>query len=115
MRLKRKLPQKAVYWPPGVSDSGGQKTFSSPVEIDCRWEDRQEQRGLPGSATAWASKARVYTDHEVKSEGVLLKSRLTNALTDLTDPFANGAAAEIHEVESMPSFDNDQTLYTAYL
>lgn len=115
MNLKSKLPQTAVYWAPGGPGRSGQKTFLAPIEIDCRWEDRQEQRGMPGSVTAWASKARVMTDHEVENEGVLLRGKLTLALTDLEDPLANAKAAEIREVESVPSLKATQILFTAFL
>lgn len=40
MRIKFK--QKAVYWASPVSDGYGGYTYDAGVEVDVRWEDKQE-------------------------------------------------------------------------
>lgn len=42
-------PHKAVLWTAGVLDGFGDPSFNAPVEIDCRWQDRnQKYQSLAG-------------------------------------------------------------------
>jgi hypothetical protein len=38
----KNCPQTAVYWGNPVNNGYGGFTYDEPVEIDCRWEDRNE-------------------------------------------------------------------------
>ena len=40
---KRAMKQKAMYWAPLELDDYGKPTYSDPIEIDCRWEDKVEE------------------------------------------------------------------------
>jgi hypothetical protein len=38
--IQNALKQKAVYWGNPVNDGTNNFTFDTPVEIDCRWQDK---------------------------------------------------------------------------
>lgn len=40
--LARSYPQTAVYWANPQENGYGGKTYDDPVEIKCRWEDKQQ-------------------------------------------------------------------------
>jgi hypothetical protein len=66
----RKMFQTATYWaplPPGIT---GQTTFSAPVIISCRWEDKQVLfKNKEGKDVL--SDAIVYVDRPLVLEGYL--------------------------------------------
>jgi len=68
--IERNLDQTAVYWGNPVNDGYGDKTFDSPVEIQCRWEDRNEVFVAPNGDELIA-KSIVYISQDVDEEGCL--------------------------------------------
>jgi hypothetical protein len=68
--IKRVAVQTAVYWGSPINDGYGGKTFASPVEIKCRWEDKVRLLiSADGSETK--SKATVLVTQELDDEGYL--------------------------------------------
>jgi hypothetical protein len=105
--------QKAVYWAPAESDEYGRKTYADPVEIDCRWSDKQIMfRDMRGQEKV--SRAVVYPDRALDLNGVLWLGELAG-LTSTTAPFENTGAYEISLMAAIPTIDNDATLYKAIL
>lgn len=66
----RKMYQTATYWAPGGRTVTGQATFLAPVNISCRWEDKQTLiKNKEGKDVV--SDATVYTDRPLAIEGYL--------------------------------------------
>jgi hypothetical protein len=42
IRMSKFLKQKLVYWRKTGSGPTGQPIYAAPVEVKCRWEDKQE-------------------------------------------------------------------------
>lgn len=112
--------QKAVYWPPGSEETGGsdyddygRPQYAQAVEIDCRWDDRNEEM-IFADGTRDLSRAQVITDQEVSVRGVLFLGELTD-VDDLDDPKNNEGAWEIRRVDRNPDIDGEDTLIRAYL
>lgn len=112
MNILRKLKQYCVYWNPnGLNEYGS--TFGTPVELQCRWEDSVDEM-TDEKNDKFASKAIVDLAVPVTALGILWKGRLKNIASG-TNPMANPGSSAIRIVNSIPSGDASQTLYTAYL
>ena len=57
--------QTAVYWALSSYDEYGQPTWDSPVEIECRWEDKSEEF-IVSDGTRQVSNAIVYVDRDME-------------------------------------------------
>lgn len=126
--IKTMRKQRCVYWEWTGENDQGKKTYGEPIELECRWEDVQEQF-LDRMGNEQMSRARVYVDRDVVEIGVLwlppdnIKIAPGEALSQLTsenDPFANDRAYEIRRFEKLPELrprkgDPNNTLRTAYL
>lgn len=62
--------QAAVYWSNPKEDGYGGKTWDDPMEIFCRWEDKEQLIRLDDGNTI-SSRAIVYVLQELDVEGVL--------------------------------------------
>lgn len=68
--IRRVCVQQAVYWGNPVEDGFGGKTYASPVEIACRWEDKvRKVKANDGSEIE--SKATVLVTQDLDFEGYL--------------------------------------------
>jgi len=113
MNIKRFLRQYAVYWAPlGVDDNGNQ-TYDDPVEIKCRWEDKQQ---VFTSATGQekVSKSIVYTDVSLLPDGVLWLGTL-NQLDEVYSPFENRDASAIQAAHRIPDRKAKKFLIIGFL
>lgn len=45
--LRRFTKQKLVYWRKIGSNDFGRPVYAEPVELDCRWEDKQQEVVMP--------------------------------------------------------------------
>jgi len=118
--ITRMLKQKAVYWPPGSEETGGRDyddygkpVYAQPVEIDCRWEDVNEEF-VQASGERVAAQCVVYTDRDVRIRGVLMLGTLPDVLDSL-NPKANPNAWEIRRFDKIPNLRNTEILRKAYL
>lgn len=79
------LIQDCVYWGSPVENGYGGVTYAFPIEIKCRWEDRQQIIGtITGNQIIGfqnMSRAIVYVDRDVDVDGWLM----LGTLDDLTD------------------------------
>lgn len=66
----RGLIQTAVYWGDPLPDGYGGFTFSTPVEISCRWEDRKELY-VSSDGNEIVSKAVALINQDLDDEGYL--------------------------------------------
>lgn len=113
MNFRRKLNQKAVYWPPEELNDLGKEVLGRPAQVDCKWEDWTEEK-VTKTGEEWTSTARVYLTAAVEEGGWLWLGPIT-AIPDRYDPRTQSAAARIRMVETVPNRKATQTLRCAYL
>lgn len=110
---------RAVYWPPLTSggvrqvDNFGQFKSGAAVEVQCRWEDVQEDF-IDREGKVELSKAKVFLIVPVEFGGILWHGRLAN-VTDAVVPLNNVGALEIRQILATPSFHNTAMLTTVIL
>ena len=68
--IASKCVQTAVYWGNPRNDGYNHFTFDEPVEISCRWEDK-EQVLTENDGTKYLSRAIVFLTQDVDVEGRL--------------------------------------------
>lgn len=111
MSFTRALQQTTTYWAPAdaSSDLYGKPTYSAPVQLPCRWENRVELvRSKSGQEIA--SQARVFLAQTVSLDGYLLLGT-----SSAVDPTLVTGAFEIQAISSIPDLRNLKTLTAAYL
>lgn len=112
--LKKMLKKgRAVYWAPKGVDDFGQPKYDEPVEIKCRWEDRNEQF-INQAGEQVVSKSIVYVDRKLQLGGMLAKGTLEN-LTSQTVPANNPDSGEIRGWGEVPNINQDKFLRWAML
>lgn len=112
--ISRMRKQRAAYWAPASLDTYGNPVHGSPVEIRCRWEDKQERK-LNGEGEEILTASTVYVDRVLAIHGFLVlldDSGMPSGFDP--DPVVHGAR-EIQVFESLPNLRNTEKLYTVYL
>lgn len=109
--LTRNLKQTAVYWGAPVQGAHGGNTFADPIEITCRWEDKQELI-IDFHGDEIKSMAMVYTDRDVVNGGFLMLGSL-DSTTGVPQDEPN--AHEIKAYESLPTLKATAFFRTAWL
>lgn len=102
MDLTRLLVQDAVYWAPGAPDGYGGRTYATPAELKCRWEDTARRaRGPDGEE--FITTAVVWVDEDLALGGLLYLGTLAD-LTDSeeADPQPVGGALAVRQFEKIP-------------
>jgi hypothetical protein len=99
--LTRNLNQTAVYWGSPTPDGWGGTTFDSPVEMDCRWEEKQELF-VDASGEQVLSHAVVYLSQDVDIGGYLYLGDM-NDLDSTPVPSENSDAYEIRSFRKTPN------------
>jgi hypothetical protein len=114
------LNQTCVYWGLASTDSGGvardkhgQPLYTSAVELDCRWEDKQVEF-IDSQGVKRVSKSVVYVESDVDIAGVLMLGTLSD-ITDAVNIKENSGAQEIKGFDKIPDFDATEFLRAAYL
>ena len=115
--------ETAVYWGNPVNDGYGGFTYATPVEIDCRWENKTEMdigwlsTGFPGNIRL--SKASVLVTEDLDLNGVLWRGTLdtlNDTYDDISDPKIISEAYAIHRVDKIPMvFKTDEFVRTVWL
>ena len=109
----RTMKQKAVYWAPLTLDDFGKPTWRTPVEIDCRWTDQQEEFINPNGERQ-LSRAKLIVDRDLEVKGVVWQGRLVD-VSDLDDPKNNDNAWEIMAFRKTADFKGRKYLRQVYL
>lgn len=103
------LAQEITYWAPGPEDRFGGKSYSSPIKVRGRWEDRTENVITPNGQTI-TSRSRVFVDRAIIATGFLAPGVFEGG-----NPLEIVEAQEIRVVGSVPNLSNLARLYTAYI
>jgi hypothetical protein len=119
--IARQCKQIAVYWGDPVNDGEGGFVFDPPVEILCRWEDKNEVFISPNGEDAVA-KSIVYVLQDLDLNGFLYLGTL-DTLYDaaessgaILDPKDYSGAFIIRRVDNLPSLNpSDGFLKKVYL
>lgn len=120
--IKKMLKGKCVYWALATNDSGGttydnygQPRHAAPVELKCRWEDRNEEFIGP-RGTRQVSRAVVYVESDVDVGGMLFNGALDDLESgEFVNPRAVDGAWEIMRFDRVPTLKQTHFLRTAYL
>jgi hypothetical protein len=107
------MKQKAVYWAPSGVDEFGKPEYDTPEEIDCRWEDKQEEFITPNGERE-ISHAKLIVDRDLLKKGVMWLGELDD-VTDEDNPKNNDGAWEIRAFMKTPNFKGTAFLREVYL
>ena len=112
--------QTCVYWALASEESGGddysnygQPQLTTPVEISCRWADKNEEFIGP-NGTKLISQAKVYVEQDVDIGGVLMLGD-EDDITDDDNVKENEGAYEIKAFYKTPNLKATEWLRTAFL
>ena len=110
--LKRMMKQKAVYWAAPVNDGYGGFAYDVPVEIDCRWEEKQE-KFTDINGEDHLSQAVIYVNSDVIIGGqlslMLLADLSSSSMPEDNDGF------EIKAFSKVPGLKADSFLRKIWL
>jgi len=101
--LVRSCTQTAVYWGNPQNTGDGDITFDIPVEIKCRWENREVLfTGVKGDVES--SRAGVFVLQDLEEGGYLYLGTLDNLdSNESEDPKSVDGAFEIKQFEKIPA------------
>lgn len=116
--VKKFTVQKCVYWGNPVNDRKGGWTFDDPVELDCRWDEKQELKdGYDNNH--YSSQASVLVNQDLSRRGYLWLGSLQDLYEQgnlETNPVDIIDAYIIIQFEKIPMVrKNDDFVRTAYL
>ena len=112
--ISHNLKDTAVYWGSPTPDGWGGRTFADGIEIDVRWEDRQEMFVDPAGREI-RSQAVVYTDRDLALGGYLYLGTLHDLSSDTAAPETMDDAMEIKKIEKVPSLKIDRYIRKVWL
>jgi len=114
--------QKCVYWGSPVANNNGGWTFATPIEIDCRWDEKQEMKeGFYGNRVT--SQASVLVNIDIDRHGYMYNGTLAQLQAyatangyDYTKPQEIPTAFVVIQFEKIPMvFADDDFVRTAFL
>lgn len=106
--ISRNLKQTAVYWGSPNNDGYGQNTFSTAVEVSCRWEksyDKQKNIRKNKNGKEFIPNARIFIEQDMDEEGYIFLGELSDLDSDHTDPVKIEGAWEIMKFEKIPELN----------
>ncbi len=109
----RVMRQTAVYWAPLPVNDFGRRTFATPVEIACRWEDVQEEF-LNAEGGRELSRAKLMVDRDLLVGGMLRLGVLAD-VADVDAPQSTTGAWGIRQFGKMPNFKGTAFLREVYV
>ena len=114
-RFTNALKQTAVYWGSPVSDGQGGRTFADAVEVDVRWEERQELFIDPQGQEKQSS-AVVFIGQDVVVGAYLFLGDLDDlGSAEEGDPLNVDGAYEIRQRTKIPDHRGIEFLRKAWL
>lgn len=121
IRLRRYLKDKLVYWAKDGSAAQGQSKYRQPVEIACRWDDKQTQELMPDMrVVTYESMILVHTDSGIESQGLVYHGTLEEVKNTLkvlfpSVPSTKQGGREIKKVNKFGDFKTRPLLTIVYL
>jgi hypothetical protein len=114
--ITKSCVQTCVYWASPVEDGYGGKTFADPIEIHCRWENKN-QWFTDATGNQISSRSIVYVLQHLDEEGVLYLGTLADLdSAEEEDPMTIEDACTIKKFESSPVLGSTtQFAYKAWL
>ena len=112
--ITRMRKQKAVLWATPTPDGSGDWTFATAVEIDCRWEDKQ-QMVTDAQGKQVLCKAKVYVDRDIAAGSFLWLGTLVSLPSDHTNPRLISGASQVLSFGKLPNLKATEYLRTCYL
>jgi len=114
--LTRTCTQTAVYWGTPVDDGYGGRSFADPVEISCRWEDKN-QKLTASNGEEFISRSRVFVTQDVDERGYLYLGDLDDLDSgEEADPMTAEGAYEIARFDKVaPMHPVTEFVRTVYL
>lgn len=101
--LIRTFNQTAVYWGKPEEDGSGGKTYANPVEIKCRWEDKQIIVNAADGKEV-SSSSQVFTTEDLEEQGYLFLGVLDDLINEeRSNPRSINKAYEIARVSKVPA------------
>ena len=107
------LREQAVVWFADTFDGNGQPAYLAPVQINCRWDDVQEEFITPDMVRQMSS-AVVYVDRDVPV-GSMIRYGTLSELTSTTVPKSNTRTFEIRQLSKSPNFRHTEFLRRAMI
>lgn len=74
--IKKFTVQRCVYWGNPQHDGKGGYTFDAPIEIACRWEDKQEIKEMY-DGNIYSTQAKVLVNIDIPRNSYMYNTRLT--------------------------------------
>ena len=106
--LANQLKQTAVHWGNPSSDGFGGRTFDDAVELDVRWQDRQELF-VDAQGREQTSRAVVYVATDLSVGGYLYLGELADlSSAEEGDPLTVATAYEIRAISKTPDIGADR-------
>lgn len=110
MAIARALNQTLTYWEPtGVSDTFGKPIWKNPVQLPCRWEDKQQEI-VSKTGEEVISKSRIFLLSQMNINGYVFLGESSER-----DPTKVDGAWEVQQVGTTPDLRNLKQLTTVYL
>jgi hypothetical protein len=104
--LSRNRRQTAVYWANPVNPGDGSQTFDTPVEVDVRWEERQELF-TDAEGVERVSNAVVFVGSDMVVDEYLFLGELTDlASSEEADPNSVANTQKIRGFRKIPDIRN---------
>lgn len=104
-----------MYWANPQSDGFGGRIFDEPVEIEVRWEDRQELF-IDANGQEVRSRSVVYLGQDINIGGYLYLGSLSGLSSDEeSNPLSVSAAYEIRGYQKVPNLKTEQFLRKVWL
>ena len=104
--IKRVCVQTAVYWGNPVADGYGGNTYDSPIEVQCRWEQKQEvimiQKGPSAHGEEIISTAQIYVLQDMKEGEYIYQGSLDDFFAEPENPQEVENAFKIKKFEKTP-------------
>lgn len=117
LRLRKFTKQWLVYWQRTNPGGSGAPSYKQPVEIKCRWEERQEEV-LMADGRRVISNAHVMLSEEITVGSILMEGRLADwrALSTYPRvPTKSQGGYEVFKSGHTPDIKGRELLYEGWM
>ena len=110
----RNLHQTALYWASPTPNGWGGSTWDDPVEVSCRWEQKQELF-IDATGEEVRSQAVVFLSQDVDVGGYFMLGDLDDISSDTEAPDDVAGAFEIRGFAKIPNIKATQFVRKVWL